>query len=120
MFLQPRTYESKNVCCLGVIIFYIRLYPGFEAPDGDCEEIDSGRPTSRQSRHSSDLGLGRKGGFTLDHFTGDSLLHFSYSASGRVGLGLTPDSQLGNESCIITKTLVTARYLVIVKWCVGV
>lgn len=67
----------------------------------EADDTDSGRPTSRQSRASAgDLGTSRSSGQrrpTLEQFTGDSLLHFSYSAniSGTVGASLTSDSQLG-------------------------
>ena len=68
--------------------------------------MDSGRPVSRQSRLSSDLGhsttsmgsgAGNQGRLaTLDKFTGDSMLHYSYSAlGGGAGIGLPSDTQLG-------------------------
>ena len=64
----------------------------------DHDEVDSGRPRSRQSH---DLGQSRRGrqiSITLDKFTGDSLLHFSYSAvGGGAGGGMHPDT-LGEQS----------------------
>ncbi len=68
--------------------------------ENESDDVDSGRPTSRQSRASADLGTSRNSGRrgTLDQFTGDSLLHFSYSANiGAVG-GMTSDSQLGKRT----------------------
>ena len=60
--------------------------------------MDSGRPISRQSR---DLGQGKRGrqmSITLDKFTGDSLLHFSYSAvGGGAPGGMHSDTVLGKQ-----------------------
>ncbi len=58
----------------------------------DCD-MNSGRPTSRQSRASGDLGASRNSErrATLEQFSGDSLLHFSYSAHAGTSLGLNAD-----------------------------
>ena len=64
----------------------------------ELSEVDSGRPVSRQSLQSGDLGGGRRGrqmSITLDKFTGDSLLHFSYSAVGGGAGGMLSESTLG-------------------------
>ena len=63
--------------------------------------MDSGRPVSRQSLQSGDLGGGSRRGrqmsVTLDKFTGDSLLHFSYSAVGGGAGGMLSESTLGKQ-----------------------
>ena len=58
---------------------------------------------SRQNLQSGDLCQSRRGrqmSITLDKFTGDSLLHFSYSTGGGAG-GMISDSSLGEELHII-------------------
>lgn len=66
----------------------------------ELSEVDSGRPVSRQSLQSGDLGgsrCGRQMSITLDKFTGDSLLHFSYSAVGGGAGGMLSESALGKQ-----------------------
>ena len=70
--------------------------------------MDSGRPVSRQSLQSGDLGGSRRGrqmSITLDKFTGDSLLHFSYSAVGGGAGGMLSESALGNIIVLIVVCL---------------
>ena len=65
-----------------------------EEEEEEGDDTDSGRPQSLKSIASSNH---RRVSVTLDRFTGDSLLHFSYSpAAGSMGLG-PPDSQLGGS-----------------------
>lgn len=61
-------------------------------------EIVSDQPSNKQNRRLSDLPASR--GFTLNDFTGDSLLHYSYSVTGRGEQGLTADSQLGKQGLV--------------------
>ena len=69
--------------------------------ESESDEVDSGRPLSRQSRHSTDLSAsfgGRRTSATLNQFTGDSLHHFSYSpAVGNIASNVALDSQLGGS-----------------------
>lgn len=63
------------------------------------DEVDSGRPVSRQSADLCTKRRSRQMSVTLDKFTGDSLLHFSYSAAVGGGAGgMHPDSSLGELS----------------------
>ena len=57
--------------------------------------MDSGRPRSRNSVDLGSLGKDRKAHITLDRFTGDSLLHFSYNAGA--GLLNPPEGQLSGS-----------------------
>ena len=75
---------------------------GGSKPD-ELDEVDSGRPVSHQSLQSGDLGQSRRGrqmSITLDKFTGDSLLHFSYSAVGGGAGGMLSESSLGKQFVI--------------------
>ena len=104
VYTQQFTYNNTVLCQLSHIshcnqlICVTVLHLSFtdnEAMEGDGD--DSGRPTSRQSRTSADLGgsrTSRRSGATLDQFTGDSLLHYSYSIGAGLG-GLSTDAQLG-------------------------
>ena len=73
---------------------------GDDPKSEELSEVDSGRPVSRQSLQSGDLGGGRRSrqmSITLDKFTGDSLLHFSYSAVGGGAGGMLSESTLGKH-----------------------
>lgn len=59
------------------------------------DDVDSGRPVSRQSTDAGRKRRSQQMNVTLEKFTGDSLLHFSYSAFGGGAGGLQPDSSLG-------------------------
>lgn len=68
----------------------------------ELDEVDSGRPVSRQSADLGQRRRGRQMSITLDKFTGDSLLHFSYSAVGGGAGGTVPESSLGEQAFLHT------------------
>ena len=75
----------------------------------ECDDVDSGRPVSRQSldlgqSSSGNRGRGQQMSITLDKFTGDSLNHFSYSAVGGGAGGMHPDSALGKSKFVVNLT----------------